>query len=81
MNSDRQFLTGPGHLSRTIAKAVEKLGATLVNYTEPRGERRHWFCCPNLNTSDKIECDVKALLPDIATNPYSKMARESNEAP
>lgn len=45
--SEYLFGLGPGHLSKRAEKAAEKEGATLCNYTEPRGEKRHWFAGPN----------------------------------
>lgn len=46
--SEHMFGAGPGHLPKRADKIARKHGAYLVNYTEPRGEKRHWFCCPNL---------------------------------
>lgn len=46
--SEYFFGLGPGHLSSKVERAAEEAGGTLVNYTEPSGERRHWFACPNM---------------------------------
>ncbi len=46
--SEYCFGLASGHLSARAATAAHELGAELVNYTEPRGERRHWFSAPNL---------------------------------
>lgn len=42
------FLLGAGHLPQRANKIARRHGAVLVNYTEPRGEKRHWFEAPNL---------------------------------
>lgn len=42
------FGSGPGHLPRAAAAIARKHDAQLVNYTEPRGEKRHWFTAKNL---------------------------------
>lgn len=38
-----------GHLSARLEKAVEKEfpGVSVINYTEPRGEKRGWFATRN----------------------------------
>lgn len=38
-----------GHLSRALIKRIEAQfpEVSVINYTEPRGERRGWFACPN----------------------------------
>lgn len=38
-----------GHLSRRLIAAVEREfpEVSVVNYTEPRGEKRGWFTGPN----------------------------------
>lgn len=36
-----------GHLTAKADKIAERYGAWHVNYTEPRGQRRGWFACPN----------------------------------
>ena len=41
------FLLGPGHLPRQAHEIARQHDAALVNYTEPRGERRHWFAGQN----------------------------------
>ncbi len=46
--SEFHFLLGPGHLSEKADKIAKRHGATLVNYTEPNGEKRHWFAGVNL---------------------------------
>lgn len=45
--NDYMFGSGPGHLPKRADKIARKHGATLINYTEPRGEKRHWFACTN----------------------------------
>lgn len=34
-----------GHLTARANQIAARHGAKHVNYTEPRGERRGWFCC------------------------------------
>lgn len=62
--SEHFFGVGPGHLGRAVATVARQHGAELVNYTEPRGERRHWFACPNLGEPFDAACarDVLAAL-------------------
>lgn len=45
--SEHCFGLGSGHLPRAADRIAREHGAYLVNYTEPRGEKRHWFSCPN----------------------------------
>lgn len=45
--SEHFFGLGPGHLPKRADRIARKHGAYLVNFTEPRGERRHWFACAN----------------------------------
>lgn len=60
MHSQYMFGTGPGHLSHTILEAAEAAGGTLNNYTDPRGEKSHWFVCPNTHQRDEVEKRVMA---------------------
>lgn len=41
--SEYMFLCGDGHLPERAAEIAQRLGAQLVNYTEPNGYKRHWF--------------------------------------
>lgn len=41
------FGLGSGHLPRRADTIARAHGAHLINYTEPHGERRHWFSAPN----------------------------------
>ena len=45
--SEHFFGLGPGHLSDRADEIAREHGAYLVNHTEPHGETRHWFACPN----------------------------------
>lgn len=45
--SEYFFCLGPGHLPKRADTIARKHGAYLVNYTEPRGEKRHWFATAN----------------------------------
>lgn len=45
--SEHFFLLGRGHLPAKAGKIANFFGATLVNFTEPNGHKRHWFAAPN----------------------------------
>ena len=45
--SEYMFGCGPGHLTKRADQIAAEHGADLVNHTEPRGEKRHWFTIPN----------------------------------
>jgi len=62
--SEHHFLVGPGHLPKRADKLARKHGATLTNHTEPRGEKRHWFTCPNRGSpfDDQVSRAVRADL-------------------
>jgi hypothetical protein len=47
--SEFHFHLYRGHLSAKLIRAVESefSGVSVVNYTEPRGEKRGWFNGPN----------------------------------
>jgi hypothetical protein len=45
--SEHFFGLHKGHLAARADKIAERHGASHVNYTEPRGEKRGWFVCPN----------------------------------
>lgn len=36
-----------GHLTTRAEKIAKRHGAWHINYTEPDGKRRGWFCCPS----------------------------------
>lgn len=62
--SEFMFGSGPGHLTNSANEIAEKHDAWLVNYTEPRGEKRHWFATKNLgNPFDGAT--AKAVLADV----------------
>lgn len=50
--SEHFFCLYRGHLSKKLVTSVEEKFASddvaVVNYTEPRGEKRGWFSCRNL---------------------------------
>jgi len=46
-NGEFHFGLGPGHLSHAAYRIAKRHGATLVNYTEPNGYKRHWFSIEN----------------------------------
>ena len=54
-----------GHLIRKADRIAEKHDAWHVNFTEPRGEKRGWFCCLNQGspfdeqTADAVMEDVQ----------------------
>lgn len=41
------FGLGYGHLHEKADEIAQRHGASLVNYTEPTGFKRHWFACTN----------------------------------
>lgn len=45
--SEYYFLLGDGFLPAKADRIARRHGATLVNYREPGGEKRHWFACRN----------------------------------
>lgn len=49
MMSQHHFGLFRGHLSRKLMSAIETRypEVDVINYTEPRGEKRGWFCAPN----------------------------------
>lgn len=55
------FGYGSGHLPKRADKLAAKHGARLVNYTMPRGEKVHWFTCPNMGAPFDGAC-AKAVL-------------------
>ena len=36
-----------GHLTAKADQIAKRHGAGHINFTEPRGEKRGWFACPN----------------------------------
>jgi hypothetical protein len=58
------FGVGSGHLGKRAARIAAKHGVDLVNYTDPRGERRHWFATENRGSpfDDAIAAAVMAEL-------------------
>lgn len=66
MNGPFIFGCGPGHLPRRAHDIAKRHGAALVNYTEPRGEKRHWFTARNAghpfdgHTRDAVLADLRA---------------------
>lgn len=59
------FGLGPGHLPDKADEIAKRHDAWLVNYTEPRGEKRHWFACRNMgdpfnrSTADAVLSDLE----------------------
>jgi hypothetical protein len=53
-----------GHLSHAVNQIAGRHGAWHVNYTEPRGERRGWFACPNRGTQHD-QAIARAVMADI----------------
>lgn len=53
-----------GHLTARANTIAKRHGAWHVNYTEPRGERRGWFACPNRGAP--FDGDIaRAVMADI----------------
>lgn len=46
--SQHHFGLHRGHLKKKASDIAKRHGAQHVNYTEPNGEKRGWFTCPNL---------------------------------
>lgn len=44
------FGLGKGHLGKMAATIAKGFGAELVNFTGPRGEKRHWFASRNFGS-------------------------------
>lgn len=59
-----------GHLSVQLVRAVEKKfpRVSVVNYTEPGGERRGWFAGPNRGSpfDDQMSAEVLQYARSIA---------------
>ena len=49
--SEYVFGLHDGHLTAVADQIAGRHGAWHVNYTEPCGERRGWFACPNRGPS------------------------------
>ena len=63
--SEHHFGLHSGHLSVKADKIARRHGADHTNYTEPHGERRGWFSCPNLGAPFDAAV-AEAVLSDIA---------------
>ena len=48
ITNPHHFGLGLGHLPRKANTIAHKHDAELVNYTEPNGQKRHWFNCQNM---------------------------------
>jgi hypothetical protein len=53
-----------GHLTAAADRIAGRHGAWHVNYTEPCGERRGWFACPNRGPSF-YQMIARAVMADI----------------
>jgi hypothetical protein len=53
-----------GHLSAVSDQIAGRHGAWHVNYTDPRGDRRGWFACPNRGAAFDLAV-AKAVMADI----------------
>jgi len=61
---DFMFGLGPGHLPQHADAIAARHGASLVNYTEPNGDKRHWFAC--VNRGEPCDGDTaRAVLADL----------------
>jgi len=72
------FGYGPGHLPRRADKIAAEHGARLVNYTLPRGEKVHWFTCPNMGAPFD-GATAEAVLDDLRK--AGLISNERNERP
>lgn len=56
----------PGHLTKRAAQIAARHGATHTNFTEPNGQQRGWFSCPNHGfpfdqaIAEAVLADIKA---------------------
>lgn len=58
------FGLGRGHLPEEADQIARRHDARLVNYTEPNGEKRHWFTTQNLG--DPFDrATAQAVLADL----------------
>lgn len=68
--SEHLFGLFTGHLTKRLCDRVERRfrGVSVVNYTEPRGEKRGWFVGPNYGHpfDDKMASEVLAFARSIA---------------
>jgi hypothetical protein len=62
--SEHFFGLHSGHLTAKADKIAAKHGAWHTNHTEPRGERRGWFSCPNRGWPHDDQT-AKAVLAEI----------------
>jgi len=62
--SEHFFGLHTGHMNRKADQIAKKHGAWHVNYTEPRGEKRGWFACPNRGNPFDAQV-ARAVLADI----------------
>jgi hypothetical protein len=62
--SDYLFGLHDGHLTAVADQIAGRHGAWHVNYTEPCGERRGWFACPNRGPSF-YQVIARAVMADI----------------
>jgi hypothetical protein len=53
-----------GHLTAVADQIAGRHGAWHINYTEPCGERRGWFACPNRGPSF-YQVIARAVMADI----------------
>lgn len=78
--SEHMFGTYRGHLSVTLIKNVEDKfkvdRVSVINFTEPRGEKRGWFSCRNRGEpfDSKTAREVMAYARSVAR---SKADREA----
>ena len=49
--SEHIFGLHKGHLRSKADEIAKRHGAWHINFTEPRGEKRGWFACPNRGTA------------------------------
>jgi hypothetical protein len=62
--SEYVFGLHDGHLTAVADQIAGRHGAWHVNYTEPCGERRGWFACPNRGPSF-YQVIARAVMADI----------------
>lgn len=84
--SEYVFGLGSGHLSASIKSAAHKLGARVVNHTDPsclcgygcrpftcKRARRHWLTVPNVDNA-LARAHAKKVLDGLSSAGYTEVA-------
>ena len=77
--SEYVFGLHDGHLTAVADQIAGRHGAWHVNYTEPCGERRGWFACPNRGPSF-YQVIARAVMADIdRAGGFENLCRDERE--